>query len=99
MTDNNLDVEYIDDDKLPSLSFNYYKTIETNRLVCKGLTFYKIFSNILITFYIAIGTFLCHNIISSQLRNNVTVIDYLVSKIIPTIIIPAFIFFSTFILN
>lgn len=65
---------------------NYDKTIETNKIVFVGQTFWKMFNYILIPFLIVGSLGICYSLITTQLEKNPTRLDYFVAIFFPILI-------------
>ena len=65
---------------------NYDKTIETNKIVFVGQTFWKIFDYFLILTLIPSSLSVCYYLITEQLKDNPIRIDYFVAIFFPILI-------------
>jgi len=84
---------------MPFENIDYNKTVDTNKLVYKGQKFDKISSLIILLVMDSIGVFLIYSLIESQLRNNPTFTDYIISILFSLIILLIIIFGSKNVLN
>jgi hypothetical protein len=58
---------------------NYDKTVETNKIVFVGQTFWKIFDYFIILTLIPLSLGVCYSLITEQLKDNPTRLDYFVA--------------------
>ena len=65
---------------------NYDKTVETNKIVFMGQTFWKMFNYISIPFLILGSLGICYSLITTQLEKNPTRLDYFVAIFFPILI-------------
>ena len=78
---------------------DYDKTVETNKIVFKGQTLWKVFNNILILFLIFGSLGVCYNLFTTQLEKNPTKLDYFVAIFFPILILAMIGFLCQAILN
>jgi hypothetical protein len=78
---------------------NYDKTVETNKIVFMGQTFWKMFNYFLILTLIPSSLGVCYYLITDQLKANPTRLDYFVAIFFPILIITVIGFICKALLN